>query len=32
MGDMTVQAIMWIGAGAMLVFYLKRRRNRKTSA
>jgi len=32
MNDMTIQAIMWIGAGAILVFYLKRRRNRKTTS
>ena len=32
MGDMTIQAIMWIGAGAILVFYLKRRRGRKTTS
>lgn len=31
MGDMTVQALIWIGAGTLLVFYLKRRRKRKTT-
>ncbi len=30
MSDMTVQAIIWIGSGSLLVFYLKRRRKRKT--
>lgn len=30
MGDMTVQAVIWIAAGTILVFYLKRRRKRKT--
>ncbi len=29
MNDMTMQAIIWIAAGSILVFYLKRRRNRK---
>jgi hypothetical protein len=29
MGDMTVQALIWIAAGSILVFYLKRRRKRK---
>jgi len=29
MSDMTIQAIIWIAAGALLVFYLKRRRKRK---
>jgi hypothetical protein len=30
MNDMTMQAIIWFAAGGALVFYLKRRRNRKT--
>jgi hypothetical protein len=29
MGDMVVQSLVWVGAGALLVMYLKRRRNRK---
>ncbi len=29
MNDMTVQALIWIAAGAILVFYLRRRRKRK---
>ena len=29
MSDMTVQALIWIAAGSMLVFYLRRRRKRK---
>lgn len=29
MNDMTMQAIIWFAAGGVLVFYLKRRRNRK---
>ena len=29
MDSMVVQAGLWIGAGAILVFYMKRRRNRK---
>lgn len=29
MGDMTVQALIWIGAATILVLYLKRRRKRK---
>ncbi len=29
MNNMTLQAIIWFVAGAILVFYLKRRRNRK---
>ena len=29
MDAMTTQTIMWIAAGGLLVFYLKRRRNRK---
>lgn len=32
MSDMTVQGIIWIAAGSMLVVYLKRRRKRKTQA
>jgi hypothetical protein len=31
MSDMTMQAILWIAAGSVLVFYLKRRRKRKTT-
>ena len=27
--DTTVQTVIWIAAGALMVFYLKRRRNRK---
>lgn len=30
MNDMTVQALIWIAAGSILVFYLRRRRKRKT--
>ncbi len=29
MGDMTMQAIIWIAAASILVLYLKRRRKRK---
>lgn len=29
MDSMTVQAGLWIAAGAVLVLYMKRRRNRK---
>ena len=29
MNDMTMQAIIWFAALGILVFYLKRRRNRK---
>lgn len=29
MDSMTVQTAIWIAAGAILVFYLRRRRNRK---
>ncbi len=29
MDNTTVQAALWIAAGALMVFYLKRRRNRK---
>jgi hypothetical protein len=29
MNDIVVQALVWVGAGALLVMYLKRRRNRK---
>ena len=29
MDSMIVQAGLWIGAGAVLVLYMKRRRNRK---
>ena len=29
MSDMTIQAMSWIAAGTLLVFYLKRRRKRK---
>jgi hypothetical protein len=29
MNDIVVQSLVWIGAGALLVLYLKRRRNRK---
>ena len=32
MNDMTLQAIIWLAAGSALVFYLKRRRNRKTES
>ena len=32
MSDMTMQGIIWIAAGSMLVVYLKRRRKRKTQA
>jgi|GEM_PF-3188131 len=28
--DVTVQAIIWIAVGVLLVFYLMRRRKRKT--
>jgi len=30
MNDLTMQGIIWFAAGSILVFYLKRRRNRKT--
>jgi hypothetical protein len=29
MNDVVLQAMFWIGAGALLLLYLKRRRNRK---
>jgi hypothetical protein len=29
MNDIILQSVIWIGAGAILVLYLKRRRNRK---
>jgi hypothetical protein len=29
MNDVIVQAAIWIGAGVLLVLYLRRRRNRK---
>lgn len=29
---MTVQALVWIGAGSLLVMYLRRRRKRKVSS
>jgi hypothetical protein len=29
MNDVVLQSAIWIGAGVLLVFYLKRRRNRK---
>lgn len=29
MSDVTMQAIMWVAAGGVLVFYMIRRRNRK---
>jgi hypothetical protein len=29
MNDVVLQSGIWIGAGVLLVFYLKRRRNRK---
>jgi hypothetical protein len=29
MDSMAVQALLWVAAGATLVLYLKRRRNRK---
>jgi len=29
MNDVALQAAIWIGAGVLLVLYLKRRRNRK---
>ncbi len=29
MSDVILQSAIWIGAGGLLVFYLKRRRNRK---
>lgn len=29
MGDMTMQAVIWIAAASLLVVYLKRRRKRK---
>ncbi len=29
MDSMTIQTIMWVAAGGLLVFYMKRRRNRK---
>jgi hypothetical protein len=30
MGPLTIQTVIWIAAGAMLLLYLKRRRSRKT--
>ncbi len=30
MSDMTIQALVWIAAGSILVLYMKRRRKRKT--
>jgi hypothetical protein len=32
MGSPVVQTILWIAAGVILIAYLKRRRNRKTSS
>ncbi len=29
MDGMTMQTVMWVAAGGLLVFYMKRRRNRK---
>ncbi len=29
MGDMTMQAVIWVAAASLLVVYLKRRRKRK---
>ena len=29
MNDVTMQAILWVAAGGILVFYMIRRRNRK---
>lgn len=29
MDSMAAQTVLWIAAGALLVFYMKRRRNRK---
>jgi hypothetical protein len=29
MNDIVVQGLVWVAAGAVLVLYLKRRRNRK---
>lgn len=29
MNDIVMQGLIWVGAGAVLVFYLKRRRGRK---
>lgn len=29
MGDMTMQAVIWVAAASILVVYLKRRRKRK---
>jgi hypothetical protein len=31
MSDIVVQGLVWVGAGAILVLYLKRRRTRKVS-
>jgi hypothetical protein len=30
MSNMVVQSLVWVGAAAILLVYLKRRRNRKT--
>ena len=32
MTDIVVQGLMWVAAGACLVFYLKRRRNRRVNS
>ena len=30
MDSMAVQGVLWVAAGSLLLFYMKRRRNRKT--
>jgi len=30
MDSMTVQGILWVAAGSIMVLYMRRRRNRKT--
>lgn len=30
--DIVVQGLLWVGAGACLLLYMKRRRNRKTTS
>jgi hypothetical protein len=31
MNDIVLQGLVWIGAGGVLILYLKRRRNRKAT-
>jgi hypothetical protein len=32
MNDIVVQGLLWVAAGGCLLLYMKRRRNRKTTA